>query len=52
MFFLGVQVVYLASGLLEVYFYGEIPDIKDYGCWPEIVHVEFWKILFLRNWEF
>lgn len=52
MLFVSVQVVYLASGLLEVYFYAEIPDIKDSGCWPEIVHVEFWRILFVRDWEF
>lgn len=32
MLFVGVQVVYLTSGLLEAYFNGEVLDIKDYGC--------------------
>lgn len=52
MLFVSVQVIYLVSGLLEVYFNGELPDIKNYGFWTEIVHVEFWKILLVRDLKF
>lgn len=50
--FLGVQEVHLASGLLEVYINGDIPNIMDYGCWPEMEdclwEIGSFKIYFLK----